>query len=197
MPLSAAPPSIISTLVTLRPVQAEDLPGLLAINRDPEVTRHLGHAPWTSLTDAERWFGRITGLVLMGSALECVILATGTDTVIGRCSLFEFEETNAYAGLGYVLGRPYWGKGLMHEALSALLDCAFGPIGLRRIEARVEAGNLASTRLLHRLGFTHEGTLRARWMNPDGPIDAEVYGLLQSEWPIGAARLPRTGAGPA
>lgn len=53
---------------------------------------------------------------------------------------------------------------------------------LRRLEAKVEAKNAASTGLLRRLGFTKEGVLRERWISNGETMDAEVYGLLHREW---------------
>jgi ribosomal-protein-alanine N-acetyltransferase len=167
--------------VCVRPVLESDLPSLLAVNSDEAVVKFLGHAPWQGMTDAEAWFERISKLQTSGSALEFVIAAKETGSVIGRCGLFDFEEVNAHARLGYVLGRAHWGQGYMREALITLIRCAFGEMDLRRLEANVEAQNTASANLLRRLGFTREGVLRERWITKGEPMDAEVYGLLRHE----------------
>jgi RimJ/RimL family protein N-acetyltransferase len=121
-----------------------------------------------------------------------VIVGKQTGSVIGRCSLFSFEEANAPAGIGYVMGRAHWEKGYMREALTALIDCAFLELNLRRLEATVEAPNTASSRLLQRLGFTRDGVLRERWLSHGEPVDAKVYGLLRPECPwLGNRRSPR------
>src|SRR5436190_1128529 len=120
-----APKLIESARLCVRPVSESDLPGLLAVNSDSEVVRFLGHAPWQALTDAEAWFARISKQQASGSALEFVIVARQTDGIIGRCGLFDFDEANAQAALGYILGRAHWGQGYMREALTVLIDCAF------------------------------------------------------------------------
>lgn len=177
------PPKLIeSERVCVRLTVESDLPALLILNGDEEVTKFLGFAPWQTMTDAEAWFQRISALRGTGSALEFVIVAKQSDRVIGRCSLFEFDAGNAQAGIGYVLDRAHWRRGYMYEALTALLDCAFRELDLRRLEATVEAPNTASARLLERLGFTREGVLRERWLNHGEPLDAVVYGLLRHEW---------------
>jgi [ribosomal protein S5]-alanine N-acetyltransferase len=181
MPL-VVPKLIESTRLCVRPVLESDLPSLLAVNGDEEVTKFLGHAPWQAMADAETWFERISMLQALGSALEFVIAAKQTGSVIGRCGLFDFEEVNAYAAVGYVLGRTHWGQGYMREALTALFDWAFQEICLRRLEAKVELQNVASAKLLRRLGFTKEGVLRERWLTNGATVDAEVYGLLRDEW---------------
>jgi [ribosomal protein S5]-alanine N-acetyltransferase len=179
-----APKMIETDRVYVRPVLKSDLPSLLAVNSDEEVVRFLGHAPWQAMADAEAWFERISKLQESGSALEFVIAAKETGNVIGRCGLFDFEEVNTHARLGYVLGRAHWRQGYMREALTALIRCAFGEMDLRRLEANVEAQNTASANLLKRLGFTKEGVLRERWITKGEPMDAEVYGLLRREWSL-------------
>ena len=181
-----APKLIESARVCVRPVSESDLPSLLAINGDEEVVRFLGHAPWQAMADAEAWFARISKLQASGSAMEFVIAERQTGSVIGRCGLFELEEVDAHAALGYILGRSHWGQGYMREALTVLIHSAFGEMGLRRLEAKVEAQNTASAALLRRLGFTQEGVLRERWISKGGTTDAEVYGLLRHEWLSGS-----------
>lgn len=181
MPLKPPPP-IESERVGVRLVVESDLPAMLALNSDPEVTKFLGFAPWRSMADAEAWFQRISTMQSTGSALEFAIVAQDTGRLIGRCGLFEYDATNAQAALGYVLDRAHWRQGLMSEALTALLDCAFDELAVRRIEATVEAPNIASKRLLESLGFTREGVLRERWLSEGEPLDAVVYGLLRHEW---------------
>jgi ribosomal-protein-alanine N-acetyltransferase len=175
---------IETSRLRVRPLLESDLPSLLAINSDEETVRFLGHAPWQGMTEAEAWFERMSKLQESGSAMEFVIAAKATGNVIGRCGLFELEEGNQHARLGYILGRPHWRQGYMREALSALIDCAFSEMNLRRLEADVEAQNTASASLLRRLGFTREGILRERWLTNGATMDAEVYGLLRHEWPI-------------
>ena len=137
------------------------------------------------MTDVEAWFARISEQQTEGSALEFVIVKKPTGAIIGRCGLFDYDACDAQASLGYILDRSYWRQGYMREALMSLIDLAFNELGLRRLEAKVEAPNVASSALLRRLGFTKEGVLRARWVSPEGTIDAEVFGLLSHEWSLG------------
>jgi [ribosomal protein S5]-alanine N-acetyltransferase len=171
----------------LRLPQADDVSDLLRINGDEVVTRYLPYATWQSLADAQAWLTRMAGLSADGSTLQLVVEARATGQVIGTCLLFRLDEGSARAELGYVLGRQHWGRGLMREALGALLDHAFGTLALRRIEAEVNPDNLASNRLAAALGFTLEGRLRQRWTNHGEHVDIHFYGLLRDEWPVASA----------
>jgi RimJ/RimL family protein N-acetyltransferase/alkylhydroperoxidase family enzyme len=190
MPL-AAPPPIESARLHVRPVAESDLPALMEVNGDEEVTRFLPYATWKSMADAQAWLERMSGLQATGTTLQLVIARKDTGKAIGTCLLFRFDEGSARAELGYVLGRAHWSKGYMREALAALIDCAFGSMGLRRLEAAIDPSNVSSARLLRGLGFTREGLLRQRWLDEGQPGDEEVYGLLRHE-----SRSIRDAAGP-
>ena len=181
MPL-IAPEWIESNRLLIRLVKRTDLPALFEVNSSAEVTALLPYATWQSMADAEAWFSRMEGFQSTGLALQFVVIDQDAARPIGTCLLFRYEEGSARAELGYVLGRPFWGKGLMREGLAALISCAFGPMNLRRIEAEVDTRNQRSSRLLNGLGFTREGVLRERWVAKGELKDVEIHGLLSREW---------------
>ena len=166
--------------LVVRPVAAADLPALLAVNGDPEVTRFLPYDTWQGLADAEAWLARMATLCDGGQAHQLVIVRGGQ--AIGTVLLFRYEEPSQRIELGYVLGRAHWGQGLAREAITAVLDHAFGPLGLRRVEAQVQPDNTPSNALLARLGFRLEGVLRERWVAKGRAYDVNAWGLLAREW---------------
>lgn len=174
--------TVETTRLLTRPVTEADLPALLVVNGDDAVTRYLPYASWRNLEDARTWYARMSALQATGSALQCAVLDKQSGTAIGSCLLFRYEVASARAELGYLLGRAHWGQGYMHEALRGLIDCAFGELSLRRLEAEVDPRNTRSSLLLRRLGFTEEGRLRERWFTKGEPTDVNVYGLLNRKW---------------
>jgi RimJ/RimL family protein N-acetyltransferase len=180
-----APVVVEAERLIVRPVEEADLPALLLVNGDDEATRFLPYASWRSLTDGRVWFERMSLMGARGESIQYVVTERASGVAIGTCLLFRYEESSARAELGYVLGRSYWGRGLMREALIAVIDCAFGAYGLRRLEAEVDPLNRASSALLERLGFTREGQLRKRWIDKGVAHDTIIYGLLSDEWHSG------------
>ncbi len=90
--------------------------------------------------------------------------------------------------LDYALAEPYANQGYMTEALARVVRHAFEDLGPELISARVFAPNLASRRVLEKLGFTHEGTLRHAVMAQSGIIyDDMLYSLLREEYKAGRA----------
>ncbi len=85
--------------------------------------------------------------------------------------------------LDYALAEPYANQGYMTEALERVIRHAFEDLGLELLSARVFAPNVASRRVLEKLGFTHEGTLRHAVMAQSGVIyDDTLYSLLREEY---------------
>jgi [ribosomal protein S5]-alanine N-acetyltransferase len=75
-----------------------------------------------------------------------------------------------------------WGQGIASEAARAVIDYGFAEMGLHRIQAHTIAGNHRSVRLLERLGFHREGTLRGYSLEDDLTFhDSAVYGLLATD----------------
>lgn len=99
--------------------------------------------------------------------------------VIGLLTLVRRERTGA---AGWALGVDYRRQGYAVEAASALLDYAFGPLGLERVEAETAVQNEASWRLMERLGMGREACLRAGTIADGRPADSYRYAIRPREW---------------
>jgi len=97
--------------------------------------------------------------------------------LIGCCELFDFE--NQYkAEIGYWLGASYQGKGLMTEAVRAIVDHAFGTMGLGRIYAKTSTQNPASIAVLLKSGFIQEGIARKSDRRDGTWDDSALFAIL-------------------
>jgi ribosomal-protein-alanine N-acetyltransferase len=99
------------------------------------------------------------------------------------------EKRNGPCEIGYLIAREHRGSGLAREAVSGVLGHLFGTEGRRRVYADTDPDNMASRRLLERLGFTLEGRLRGEWETHIGVRDSLIYGLLREEWQRGRCAL--------
>lgn len=158
------------------------LDGLYRIFSHPEVMRYWAWPAWERPEQAIEMLAGVQEGYRSGEALRLAVELRAERTLIGTVSLFHFHTPSRRAELGYALGRPYWGAGYMHEALQALLQYAFESLELNRLEADIDPLNLASARVLERLGFQLEGRLRERWIVNGETSDTWLYGLLRREW---------------
>ena len=175
-------PVITTERVVLRWISEDDIDGLYEIFSDPQVMRYWSSPPIDNREAAVELQRDIAASNEKNTMLKWGLALRESNAVIGTATLFHLNLDNGRAEIGYAMGRAYWGKGYMNEALQALVSHAFEVMNLRRLEADVDPRNTASIRTLERLGFQREGFLRERW-NVDGEIqDALFYGLLRHEW---------------
>jgi ribosomal-protein-alanine N-acetyltransferase len=177
------PPLLNSTRLSLRGITATDTPALFEIYSDRKTLEYWGKDPVK--TPAEAWAMIEENLkhVADGSALLWGITPKETGQLIGTCVLFRINRQNRNAELGYILNRKYWGKGLMTEALTCLLNHAFDTLDLHRLEADTDPDNSASLAVLEKLGFQREGYFRERWFVHGKWHDSVMLGLIRSEFP--------------
>ena len=96
---------------------------------------------------------------------------------------FDFiDRDNRFTEIGYWVGAAFEGKGLVSRACRALVEHAFGELGLNRVQIRCAVENRRSLSIPERLGFKLEGCLRSAERLSDRYVDLVVYGMLASEW---------------
>jgi RimJ/RimL family protein N-acetyltransferase len=166
----------------LRPLQAGDAAALWAIFSDPAVMRYWSTPPWTDLQQAEAMIAADAEHLPAGRHARLALEPLAGGSLIGTCTLFDIVPDSRRCEIGYALGHAHWGRGLMNEALQALIGLAFGELAMRRIEADIDPRNAGSARTLERLGFVREGLLRERWQVGDEVSDTALYGLLRRDW---------------
>ena len=81
--------------------------------------------------------------------------------------------------LGYWLGEPFWGRGIMTDAVRALTRHAFDTTQLRRLSAEVVSANAASQRVLEKAGYIREGVLRSAYFKHGEFYDKAIYGIVR------------------
>jgi [ribosomal protein S5]-alanine N-acetyltransferase len=175
-------PRLATPRTVLRGMTAADVPALYEIFRDREVTRYWSWPAYTHPAQAAALLAEIDELFAERVLFQWGIARREDDRVVGTVTLFQIEPANRRGEIGFALGRAAWGRGLMRESLAALLDLAFGRLGLNRIEADVDPRNERSLAVLERLGFRREGLLRERHIVAGEIQDSVMLGLLAREW---------------
>jgi len=175
-------PIITTPRLILRWISENDIDGLYDVFSDPQVVRYWSTGPLPDRQAAAKMQREIADGNVKETMMKWGLALRESDSLIGTTTLFNLNLDNGRAEIGYAMGRAYWGKGYMQEALQALVSHAFEVLQMRRLEADVDPRNAASIRTLERLGFQREGFLRERW-HVEGEIqDALFYGLLRREW---------------
>lgn len=182
MPTKFEPAVLETERLRLRWITEADAAAFFEVYGDPQVARFLSFPPFTEPGQADKMIGRAKAGYADGSAVNFAIERRDDGQVLGNCMLFRFHDESRRAEIGYSLAREYWSQGYAREALTALIDYSFGPLGLNRLEADIDPRNPNSAKILDRLGFVKEGVLRERWIVAGETSDTVYYGLLRKEW---------------
>lgn len=107
---------------------------------------------------------------------------TVDNMVLGSIGIFRQGNIHRQtAELGYYIAEEYWGKGIMTEAVKQICEYVFANSDIIRIYAEPFAYNIASCRVLEKVGFQYEGTLRSNAVKNSKVIDMKMYSLLKEE----------------
>lgn len=165
----------------LRELRESDAGAVLQIFGDDAVTHYYDLPTFTDIAQARQLIARMNARNASGDALRWGIALRENDTVIGTGGFNQFARGWFGAGVGYDLAQAYWNKGYMTEALRAMTRFGFDALLLNRIEALVVPGNLASARVLEKVGFSREGILREYGYWQDRFWDLEMFALLKRD----------------
>ena len=157
----------------------EELVALAKWRSDREVRRYLRHG-YTTLAEVRTWYRDYF------SAEANCLLGIRVDTqLIGYCTIEHIDHENHKCEVGIVIGeKDYWHKGIGSAVLRQLLTRAFTALHLHRVEAVIQADNVASIQCFARAGFHRDGILRDAKYRDGRYIDLLVYALLDSEWSV-------------
>ena len=117
-----------------------------------------------------------------GSGARVAIERKSDKAFIGWCTFNDWNPVFRSASLGYCLNQAVSGHGYATEAARVLLEWAFDTLDLNRVQSETDTRNVASARVLEKLGFVHEGTLREDCIVNGVVSDSWVYGLLRRDW---------------
>ncbi len=141
--------------MTLRELSPADADFFYKLNADPEVMRYTGDAPFASEEEARSFLSGYDAYERFGMG-RWAMVAKDDGRLLGWCGL----KTDAESGevdLGFRLFRRKWGLGYASEAAEACLAWGHRQAGLPRILGRVMVGNIASVRVLEKIGMTRIG----------------------------------------
>jgi [ribosomal protein S5]-alanine N-acetyltransferase len=189
--MSLPPPTLHTARLRLRPFTSADADALFALHSSAYVLRYGDAPPWTERARAERFIAACDQMAENSSGARLAMDRPSDGAFIGWCGLTRWDPDHRSASMGYCLDDAAWGRGYATEAARALLQWAFDTLDLNRVQAETDTRNAASARVLEKLGFVREGTLREDCVVNGEVSDSWVYGLLRRDW------LPSSGPGPS
>jgi [ribosomal protein S5]-alanine N-acetyltransferase len=180
--MSLTTPTLHTARLRLRPFSPADADAIYALQSNPRVLRYWDAPPWKERARADRFIAACKQMEQEGTGVRLAIERRSDGVFTGWCCLMKWNPDYRSASMGYCLDDAAWGQGIATEAAGALLQWAFNTLDLNRVQAETDTRNTASSRVLEKLGFVREGTLREDCIVEGDVSDTWVYGLLRREW---------------
>jgi RimJ/RimL family protein N-acetyltransferase len=175
------PDCIKTSNLSLRPFSEDDADAVFAYwISDSDWERFNASVPASfTLSDAENF---VVEMCARSRDMQPNWAIVHQNVVAGIVSLI-FEEHQRIATIGYGIHGDFRGRGFVAEAARTIIDLAFGKhVELGKIRAHTDAQNIASIRVLEKLGFSKEGTLRKNQYVKNELRDEVICGLLREDW---------------
>lgn len=177
------PVHLESERLLLREFRLSDWPEVNAYTSDPDVVKYMPFGPTTEEQTREH-----ISQILAWAAEQprriyemAVVLRSGNH-LIGTATLALHPDERRIANFSYLLHRQYWGQGYATEAMHTLIDFGFRVLQLHRLEDTCNTSNLASARVMEKLGMRREGHLRETIWKDGQWYDEYSYAILAHEW---------------
>lgn len=180
--MSLPTPTLHTERLRLRPFDDGDADDLYALQSNAHVLRYWDSPPWTDRSRAARFLAGCRQMADEGTGARVAIESASDGSFIGWCTFNDWNPDFRSASLGYCLNEAAWGHGYATEAARVLLQWAFETLDLNRVQSETDTRNVASARVLEKLGFVREGTLREDCIVNGDVSDSWVYGLLRRDW---------------
>src|SRR4030095_9927647 len=173
-------PELETERLLLRKLKASDANEMFFLRSDENVLRYLGKEPEKTIAETEEFINKINNAADENeSILWGITFLDGPSIVNGTICLWNFKKEHSRSEIGYILHPDHWRKGIMKEAINAVVDYGFTVLGLHSIEALLSPENIASSSVLESTGFIKEGHLKESIYFNGVFEDTAIYSKLQ------------------
>ena len=175
-------PTLETERLVLRKLHRKDVGDIYDYASEPEVARYM---PWEyhrSLDDAAMFLRSQLDAYRRGQPASWGLVLKAEDRLVGAAGFGVWSLSNSKAEFGYVLGKRYWNQGLMTEAAEEIVRFGFEEMLLNRLQARAITDNIASWRVMEKIGMTYEGTERKSRFEKGRFVDFRLYAILRDEY---------------
>ncbi|MFN0274968.1 MAG: GNAT family N-acetyltransferase [Chitinophagales bacterium] len=171
-------PILTTDRLILRRITRDDAPEMFLMRSNPEVMKYINRPLQKSLEDTFQHIDMITKLLDENEGINWGITLKGSEKIVGSILVFSFKKEHYRAEIGYILMEEFHKKGIMHEAMQAVLKFAFETLQLHSLEANVNPDNFASIALLEKNDFIREAYFKEDFYWQGKFLDSAIYSLL-------------------
>lgn len=174
--------SIETERLIIRRLRISDSYDIYNYSKDERVSKHVLWSAHKNIEQSANYIRYLQAQYRIGAPASLGIMYKETGKIIGTIGFMKIDIETSTAEIGYSLKYEMWNKGIITEALNAMLKFGFFRLGLNRIEAFCETDNPASARVLEKCGMQFEGIARNKFYNKNKFVDVKQYSILFSDY---------------
>ena len=176
-------PTLETERLILRKLRLEDAKDIFEYASDPEVSKYVTWETHKSIEDSINFIKSSLANYNKKEVIDWGIVYKENNKLIGTCGYFLWAlEQHSRAEIGYVIGKKYWGKGIMTEAVKEAIKFGFEKMNLNRIQAMCLPDNIGSYRVMEKVGMKYEGVIREYIYIKGKFQDLKLYSILRREY---------------
>jgi [ribosomal protein S5]-alanine N-acetyltransferase len=164
--------------MVLRRIEPTDADDLLFLRSDAAIMKYLDREPLHSVNEAALFIRRISDSLEHNEGITWGISLKDDTRLVGTIGFWRLMKEHFRAEIGYLLHPAYWGKGLVSEAITTVMDYGFNVMKLHSVEANVNPTNKASVRVLEKTGFVQEAYFRENYFYKGRFLDTLIFSRL-------------------
>ena len=172
-------PVLETERLLLRRITKKDADDIFTFRKEPEVMKYIGKPNAKSVKEVKDLIKRMDDGIKSNANIAWGITLKNKDIVIGTIGYHTVEKEHYRAEIGYMLHPDFWNKKLAGEAIKAVIDFGFKTMNLHSIEAKLDAANIASKKLLVSQGFEKEAYFKENFFFEGKFVDTEVCSLIR------------------
>lgn len=174
-------PTLQTDRLILRKLEYSDQKDIFEYAQNPSVSKYLVWYPHKTEIDSLSFLNLVYDCYNHNKPAPWGISLKERNKIIGTAGFISLDKVNHKAELGFALSEDYWNRGLISEACKIIIKFGFQDLKLNRIEARCMVENLASAKVLEKLGFIFEGIMRKQIFIKEEYWDMKIYSLLRDD----------------
>lgn len=175
-------PILTTNRLVLRQITHKDADALFSLRADETVMQYIDKPKAATIADAIELIEKIMDALTFNEGITWAICQAEDLTMIGTIGFWRFRKEHYRAEIGYLLQPAFHGKGIMYEAMQAIITFGFESLKLHSIEAIVNPENESSIGILQKNGFIREAYFKEDYYYNGIFLDSAVYSLLESNF---------------
>jgi [ribosomal protein S5]-alanine N-acetyltransferase len=176
-------PTLETGRLLLRKMQMDDLHDYYAYVSQPEIARYNGWHPPRSLTECRNFFvGRVIERYRGMQPAPWGVIDKATGRLVGQCGFTQWYPISMRAEIAYGISKPYWGRGYIPEAVRMVLAFGFRVLGVELIQAACIVENVASERVMQKVGMSFEEMQREYSFVHERYQNLKLYSIRRQDY---------------